>query len=1092
MAKKLSILLLLTICILSAYAKHVDEETAKTVANTFWNQNVLKGNNLKSGNTYTNITSLTEFTNIYIFNNNSGFVIVSADDAAKPILGYSQQATFDPENIPANAKNWILGYCNEIQYAIDNNIEAGEETREAWNNLRNGIGLAPKSSRSVSQMLTTTWNQAPYYNNLCPYDEENDERSVTGCVATAMAQIMKYWNWPARGTGSHSYTSDDHPEYGTMSANFGNTTYDWNNMPNALSSSSTSTQINAVATLMYHCGVAVEMMYSATGSGAYSISYDGYYEYCTENALKNYFGYKSSLYGLYRSYRYLDEYGDTLTWEMYSYDEWVSMLKEELNVARPILYTGAGPDGGHAFVFDGYDNNNLFHVNWGWGSWQDGYFSIDALEPAAGGIGGGSYQFNIDQTALFGVEPDYSCPSVSPQTLSFNANGGSASFTLTAGSISNNCTISSNASWLSLSRTTANGYGATTSITATATQNTSNAARYATITITQGSYTATVSVTQEYTQLYTITALPANQNQGTVTGGGSYAAGTTVTLRATPADGYDFFNWNDGNTNNPRSITVTGNANYIANFREISSVNTYTITVLSSNQSHGTTSGGGTYQEGTTVTISATPANGYEFTNWNDGNTSNPRTITVTENKTYIANFREISSVNTYTITVLSSNQSHGTASGGGTYQEGTTVTISATPANGYEFTNWNDGNTSNPRTITVTENKTYIATFQEISSINTYTITVLSSNENYGTVTGGGTYTEGTTVTISATPASGYEFTMWNDGNPSNPRTITVTENKTYIATFNEIAAVNTYTITVLSANESYGTVSGGGTYPEGSTVTISATPAEGYEFTMWNDGNPNSQRTITVTENKTYIATFNEIAAVNTYTITVLSANESYGTVSGGGTYPEGTTVTISAMPAEGFEFIMWNDGNPSNPRTITVTGNKTYIATFDEIAAVNTYTITVLSANESYGTVSGGGTYPEGSTVTISATPAESYEFIMWNDGNPNRQRSITVTRNATFIATFEMANNIEENSAPEISIFPNPASNLINITSTEEISHIEIVSTIGQTVMQINASGYEATINIGELANGMYFARIFTDDNNILSIIKLIKE
>ena len=221
-------------------------------------------------------------------------------------------------------------------------------------------------------------------------------------------------------------------------------------------------------------------------------------------------------------------------------------------------------------------------------------------------------------------------------------------------------------------------------------------------------------------------------------------------------------------------------------------------------------------------------------------------------------------------------------------------------------------------------------------------------------------------------------------------------------------------------------------------------------------------------------------------------MSANESYGTVSGGGTYPEGTTVTISAMPAEGFEFIMWNDGNPSNPRTITVTGNKTYIATFDEIAAVNTYTITVLSANESYGTVSGGGTYPEGSTVTISATPAESYEFIMWNDGNPNRQRSITVTRNATFIATFEMANNIEENSAPEISIFPNPASNLINITSTEEISHIEIVSTIGQTVMQINASGYEATINIGELANGMYFARIFTDDNNILSIIKLIKE
>ena len=111
---------------------------------------------------------------------------------AKPILGYSQQGVFNPENIPANAKSWLRNYCYEIQYAIDNNIETSEENREAWNNLRNGAGLTPRSTRTVSQLLTTYWNQRPYYNALCPYDEEEGELSVTGCVATAMAQVLTH------------------------------------------------------------------------------------------------------------------------------------------------------------------------------------------------------------------------------------------------------------------------------------------------------------------------------------------------------------------------------------------------------------------------------------------------------------------------------------------------------------------------------------------------------------------------------------------------------------------------------------------------------------------------------------------------------------------------------------------------------------------------------------------------------------------------------------------------------------------------------------------------------------------------------------
>ena len=141
---------------LTAMAKHIDLETAKSVAATFWENNVQKGSGHKSGIEFHDITAQTEFSNIYILNTNGGFVIVSSDDAAKPILGYSRQGEFNIENIPINAKDWLRSYCNEIQYAIDNNIEAGEETREAWNKLRNGIGLTPKSTRSVSQLLTTT------------------------------------------------------------------------------------------------------------------------------------------------------------------------------------------------------------------------------------------------------------------------------------------------------------------------------------------------------------------------------------------------------------------------------------------------------------------------------------------------------------------------------------------------------------------------------------------------------------------------------------------------------------------------------------------------------------------------------------------------------------------------------------------------------------------------------------------------------------------------------------------------------------------------------------------------------------------------
>lgn len=312
---------------------------------------------------------------LYVFNlSDQGFVLVSGDDVAYAILGYSELSQWQENNQPYAFRKWVEGYKNQITYAIVNGFEATAEARQSWELLKN----TPSAdiTRAVNPLLTTTWDQSPYYNALCPGG------SVTGCVATAMAQVMKYWNHPAQGTGMHSY---NHPTYGTLSANFGATTYNWSAMPADVNSAN-----NAVATLMYHCGVSVNMDYSPEVSGAWVVEDDD--PNCSESALKNYFGYSSGLHGEKRD-------------NNYTTSQWVSMIKGELDAGRPVLYAGFGSGGGHAFVCDGYNTNNYFHFNWGWGGYYDGYFAIDALNPGGTGTGGGTGGYNSGHQALIGVVP---------------------------------------------------------------------------------------------------------------------------------------------------------------------------------------------------------------------------------------------------------------------------------------------------------------------------------------------------------------------------------------------------------------------------------------------------------------------------------------------------------------------------------------------------------------------------------------------------------------------------------------------------------------------------------------------------------------
>jgi hypothetical protein len=390
--------LLVTFLILSclAFGKEIDENTAQQVGKSFLinntNSPVLKSTvslkiayraGGKSGS-----TSLKASTYYYVFNVDSrGFVIVAGDDDVTPILGYSDETNFDPDHIPENVAKWLEGYKGEVRMILENHVKATPEITEAWTRLRNGQGYSTRATeKSVTPLVLTKWDQSPNYNELCPFDNASGERTVTGCVATAMAQIMKYWNYPEKGAGFHSY---NHATYGTLSANFGDDTYQWASMPNEISGAN-----SAIASLMYDVGVSVDMSYgpgSSGGSSAYVISSQSPVENCSEFALKTYFGYKPTLQGVQR--------------ENYSNSDWVSLLKTEFDASRPVLYAGFGSGGGHCFVADGYDNNNYIHFNWGWGGYYDGYFEVSALNPGGLGTGGGTGGYNSGQQAVIGIEP---------------------------------------------------------------------------------------------------------------------------------------------------------------------------------------------------------------------------------------------------------------------------------------------------------------------------------------------------------------------------------------------------------------------------------------------------------------------------------------------------------------------------------------------------------------------------------------------------------------------------------------------------------------------------------------------------------------
>ncbi len=309
---------------------------------------------------------------MYIFTvNNGGFVITSADDNIKPILAYSTNSRFPLPIQSPEVKWWLNLYAKQIDYVLDNGINLTKK-QNLWQKYLNGKISTPKPQ--VGPLVRSTWNQLggddTYpYNYFCP------KGTPVGCVATATAQVMRYWRYPDVGRGWHTYV---HPKFGRLSARFDTTTLEWSKMP--LNASSLE-----VAQLSYSIGVALDMDYEESGSGSYT--FDVTY------ILPNYFKYSDSI--IYYTRSYIEK--------KHNKQAWIDSLKKQLNLGYPMVYAGHGNEGGHAFVCDGYNDQGQFHFNWGWGGSYDGFYDIESLSP-------GSSDFSKSQSAIFYIHPPKAAP----------------------------------------------------------------------------------------------------------------------------------------------------------------------------------------------------------------------------------------------------------------------------------------------------------------------------------------------------------------------------------------------------------------------------------------------------------------------------------------------------------------------------------------------------------------------------------------------------------------------------------------------------------------------------------------------------------
>ena len=498
----------------------------------------------------------------------------------------------------------------------------------------------------------------------------------------------------------------------------------------------------------------------------------------------------------------------------------------------------------------------------------------------------------------------------------------------------------------------------------------------------------------------------------------TYTYGQTCVATATPSTGYHFVNWTENGTavssNATYSFTVTADHNLVANFSQ--QTQNYTISVSANPANGGTVTGGGTFAQGQSCTVVASPNTGYTFTNWTEnGNvvsTSASYTFTVSGNRTLVANFT-YNAPTSYTVSVSANPANGGNVTGGGTFQQGQSCTVVASPNTGYSFTNWTEnGNvvsTSASYTFTVNSNRTLVANFT-YNAPTSYTVSVAANPANGGNVTGGGTFQQGQSCTVVASPNADYTFTSWTEnGNvvsTSASYTFTVSGNRTLVANF-------TY-----NAPSSY-------------TVNVSASPANG-------------------------------------------------GNVTGGGNFLQGQSCTVVASANVGFTFVSWTENGAivsANPSyTFTVTASRNLVAVFEgQIVKIN-----VIIEPEGAGTVTGNGSYNYGDQVVLAITPAQNYNFVDWSENgdvvSTSATYTFTATSDRTLVARLLYTEGVGEQEN-NIMVYPNPTSGAVTVEG-EGLNEIRIVNAFGQMVYNAKVEGNQVRIDLSQMANGVYVMHIGT--------------
>ena len=605
-----------------------------------------------------------------------------------------------------------------------------------------------------------------------------------------------------------------------------------------------------------------------------------------------------------------------------------------------------------------------------------GYHFVNWTDGAANVLGSETTLAGFSPVANTTLNANFDYNTYTITAVSANAVMGSAAGTQTVNYLSNvTLNAGANYGYHFVNWTAANGdvLGTTESITVQALRD------------------SVITANFDYNQ-YTVTVATANATMGGVSGTTTQNYLTEVQIAATPNYGYHFTQWNDGNTDNPRTVVITADATYTASF----DYNQYTVTAQTSNATMGSATGTQTVNYLTPVTLTAAANYGYSFAGWYEADTlySNELVIAVPalSDRTLTATY----TINQYTVTVESDDEVMGSVSGTATEDYLTNITITATANPGYHFVRWNDNSTVNPREVSVTENATYTAYF----TYNQYTVSVSSASTTMGTVAPAtSTLNFLSSVEISATPKTGYHFTQWNDGNTDNPRTVTVSEpgDLSFTASFD----TNVYTVTTAVNDEAMGSVTESSSVKHFKSIALVATPNHGYHFVNWTDANGNAKgnaATLNVSPVSDTALTAN--FTYNQYTVTGQSANTTMGTVSGTATVNYLTDVTLTAAANYGYHFTGWSNGATTESITIQATKDTTVTALFD----YNQYTVTGLSADDAKGTVSGTATVNYLTDVVLTATAATGYHFVQWNDGNTDNPRTVSATENMTFTATF----------------------------------------------------------------------------------------